>query len=440
MGPGRRLAAPTIAMVALCALGPASARAQGTPTDRRIDGDQRLLKRHPRDARGYYRLGDAYVQKARETGDVSYFTLAEDALRESLAIAPGTSGVVRHLAYVLYSRHAFAEAAAEAARAIVLDPDDSYAHGILGDVQLEVGRYGEAAETYQRMLALGADLYTLSRLAGLKSLHGDPAAAIADLEEAIEDGKAGGRPAESIAWAQWQLGTEHFHLGDLNAAEVRYRDALVTYPRYHRALAGLGQVRAARADYPAAIALFREAIGILPQPDYVAALGDVFVKTGRLDEARTQYALVEYIGRLSALNQVLYNRELAYFYLDHDTKLDQALALAQQELEVRRDIYAYDVLAWAWYKNGKPEAAAEAMREALKLGTRDARLFYHAGLIEHRLGRRDAARQSLRHALTTNPHFHLLQADEARRTLADLDAEPGGTPVSSPRQEVGHGQ
>ena len=90
MGPGRRLAAPTIAMVALCALGPASARAQGTPTDRRIDGDQRLLKRHPCDARGYYRLGDAYVQKARETGDVSYFTLAENALRESLAIAPGT--------------------------------------------------------------------------------------------------------------------------------------------------------------------------------------------------------------------------------------------------------------------------------------------------------------------------------------------------------------
>ena len=44
---------------------------------------------------------------------------------------------------------------------------------------------------------------------------------------------------------------------------------------------------------------------------------------GRSDDAKKQYALVEYIGRLSALNQVLYNRELAYFYADHDVNLDR---------------------------------------------------------------------------------------------------------------------
>ena len=49
-----------------------------------------------------------------------------------------------HLAYVLYSRHAFAEAAAEAAKAIARDPSDSHALGVLGDAQLEVGQYAEA--------------------------------------------------------------------------------------------------------------------------------------------------------------------------------------------------------------------------------------------------------------------------------------------------------
>jgi hypothetical protein len=47
--------------------------AQGTPLDRAILRYQQMLRRHPGDARGYYRLGDAYIQKPRESGDVTYF-------------------------------------------------------------------------------------------------------------------------------------------------------------------------------------------------------------------------------------------------------------------------------------------------------------------------------------------------------------------------------
>jgi hypothetical protein len=73
------------------------------------------------------------------------------------------------------------------------------------------------------------------------------------------------------------------------------------------------------------------------------------------------------------------------------------------------------------------------MLQALRLGTRDARLFYHAGMIERALGNVGAAAGYLRLALDTNPHFHLRQADEARRTLhaiAELspEAPPGGAP------------
>ena len=326
-----------------------------------------------------HQLGDAYVQKARETGDAKYFTLAEDALRKALAIAPESSGATRHLAYVLYSRHAFQEAAAVAEKAIALDPTDSHALGILGDAQLEVGQYADAERTYQRMVALDEDLYALSRRAGLRSVRGDVEGAVADLERAIDDGKSANRPAESVAWTQWQLATEHWNVGRLGAAEAGYQAALATYPGYHRALAGLAHVRAAQGRRDEAAALYRRAIEVVPQPDYVAALGDLLARAGRHEEARRQYELVEYIGRLSALNQALYNRELASFYLDHDTKLEEALALARRELDVRRDVYAHDLLAWALYKNGQPEPARAAMAEALRPGTRDARLFYHAG-------------------------------------------------------------
>jgi tetratricopeptide (TPR) repeat protein len=400
---------------------PASAE---TPADRSIRRYQRLLGRKPADADLLYRLGDAYIQKSRETGDPGYLDRAEQALRASLRIAPGRSGALRHLAYVLYQRHEFAEAATQAQRAVALDPADSHAWGVLGDARLEVGMYEEAETAYRRMLEAGGDLYSHARAAALRTVRGDPRGAIALLEQAIALGRAHGRPAESIAWTEWQLGAERFALGDLGGAERAYRDALATYPGYHRALAGLAQVRAAQGRDPEAVALYRQAIAVIPQPDYVAALGDVYARLGRADAARQQYDLVEYIGRLSALNRVLYSRELATFYLDHDRKVDAALALARRELEVRRDLYAHDLLAWALYRNGEFREARAAMQEALRHGTVDARLFYHAGLIERALGQDAEARDYLRRALETNPHFHLLHAAEARRILAELDGQP----------------
>jgi len=139
MGACRLRDVVTASIVSLWVLGPGLVSAQGTPTDQLILRHQRALQRNPTDARAYYRLGDACVQKARETGDVGYFVLAERALRKSLDLAPRQSGALRHLAYVLYARHEFREAAAYARRAIKLDGSDGHAYGILGDAHLEVG-------------------------------------------------------------------------------------------------------------------------------------------------------------------------------------------------------------------------------------------------------------------------------------------------------------
>jgi tetratricopeptide (TPR) repeat protein len=398
---------------------------QSTAADQAILRYQRLLQRNSRDATVYYRLGDAYMQKGRETGDITYISLAEKALQKCLEIAPEHSGAARHLAYAMYMRHGFDEAAIQAQKAVALDPTDSHAYGVLGDAYLEVGQYEAAAHAYQRMIQLQGDLYAHSRLAGLKSLQGDTDGAIADLERAIQLGQAQERPPESIAWALWQLGNESFALGKLPVAEASYLEALKTFPSYYRALAGLAQVRAAQQRYLEAVDLYRKAIAIVPLPDYAAALGDVYTKLGRPEEAQKPYDLVEYIGYLNTLNKVLYNRELAYFYVDHDRKLPEALDLARRELEVRRDIYAYDVLAWALYKNDQPQEALTAITEALKLGTKDARLFFHAGMIHHRLGDWAQARDYLRRALTTNPSFHVLHGAVAERTLKALEAGLG---------------
>jgi len=122
------------------------------------------------------------------------------------------------------------------------------------------------------------------------------------------------------------------------------------------------------------------------------------------------------------LNKSVYNRELALFYADHDLKPAVAVDLARKELEVRRDIYTHDVLAWALLKSGKPRDALLEMQQALKLNTRDARLYFHAGMIHRELGDHDKAQEYLRLCLATNPHFHVLNAAIAERTLASLQA------------------
>jgi tetratricopeptide (TPR) repeat protein len=63
-----------------------------------------------------------------------------------------------------------------------------------------------------------------------------------------------------------------------------------------------------------------------------------------------------------------------------------------------------------------PEAKA-AIDKALELNTRDARIYYHAGMIYHGLGLIKSAVKYLELALLINPYFDILQADVARQTL-----------------------
>jgi tetratricopeptide (TPR) repeat protein len=193
-------------------------------------------------------------------------------------------------------------------------------------------------------------------------------------------------------------------------------------PGYPRAAAGLAQVRAAQGRDGEAVDLYRRALAAIPLPEYAAALGDVYTRMGRAADARRQYELVEYVARLDAARPALYNRELVYFYADHGLQLDRALVLAERELAARRDIGAHDALAWTLVQLDRPAEARVAMERALALGTRDARLFFHAGMIYRRLGDAGRARGYLAKALETNRHFHPLQAEIARRALVELDA------------------
>jgi len=154
-----------------------------------------------------------------------------------------------------------------------------------------------------------------------------------------------------------------------------------------------------------------------PLPDTAIALGDLYARLSRSDEAQRQYELVEFIEQNSPAGGT-YSRQLAILWADHNVKLDQALTIAERERATRQDVFTCDALAWVLLKNNRLAAAKQYIAEALRLGTRDARIFYHAGMIYDAVGDKARAGKYLRLAIAINPTFDLLQADRTTIVIA----------------------
>ncbi|MGD1022791.1 MAG: tetratricopeptide repeat protein [Candidatus Sulfotelmatobacter sp.] len=416
---------PTLGSVELKRLGAIS------ETDQQIRTLQDHMKQAPGDFAEYDRLGFAFFQKARETGDIAYYDLAEQTLDKALALTPQdfrAADPLLHMALVYMGEHRFSDALKYAQKAIGTGSGNLSAFAIEGDAYTDIGDYEEAGAAYNTAQSLGqatssplAVAYTNdSRMAYLRFLHGDSTEAIRLMKTAIAAALQANIPRENLAWLYFELGERYFQTGDLGNADLSYRSGIVADPNHYRSIAGLAKVRAAQGKLNESIQLYQRSIAIIPFPAYVAELGDVYQQAGRTQEAEQQYDLVEYIGHLGKLNRVLANRELALFYADRGIKLPEALELARNELEVRHDIYTWDTLAWVLYKNGKCREAVEAIEQALALHTNDPLLLFHAGMIYHSLGEDSDAIDFLSRALKTNPHFHVLQAQVASRTLEDI--------------------
>lgn len=388
--------------------------AQATAADRSIGAAQGVIEKQPADAKGYNLLAAAFMQKARETGDFSFNGRAEESLNQSFKVAPNNVDASKLRAALLLSYHRFSEAL-QVAQAIT--PKDSSVYGAMVDALVELGDYPRAVDTAQKMVDLRPDTASYSRISYLRTLHGDTKGAVEAMQMAANSANV--KDPESGAWCRVHLGDELMNLGKLTEAEREYDHALFLFPDYHLALAAKARARYAAGDNEGAIMFYQRAVKRVPLPEYIAPLGDLYAKLGRAEEAKQQYDQVEFIEKMGAAGDT-YSRQLAMFWADHDIRLDDALAAAEREYAARKDIYTADALAWCLYKKGRFEDAKRASDEALRLGTRDARLRFHAGMIALSLGDNKKGAEHLKEALAINPTFDVLQAETAKEKLNAL--------------------
>jgi tetratricopeptide (TPR) repeat protein len=399
----------------------AIAPAEGpSPADKAIASWAESVRKDPRNDNAWAKLGEALMQKARDTMDVSYYSRADAVFRESLSLNGANVFALNGMAWVAGSRHDFDKSIEWAHRTIAIDPMNHAAYGLLGDAALEMGNYQAALKHYQKMLDIRPDLSSYSRGAYLLYLTGDTRKAAWLMQKAIA---AGAPNAENTAWCRAQLALMYWNTGALLPAEQILEAGLQDSPDNYHLLLVSGKVKSAKKDYKAAMDFYRKAIAIAPHHEPLVALGDLYELAGAKDEAEKQFALVERIHALHKAGGVRGDMQMARFYVDRGRNLEASLTMAEAEYAKTPNVFAADTLAWCYYALGRYDDAKTAIRKALAQGTPDPGFLFHAGMIYAKLNERAAAQKYLYQAMSLNSNFHPVHAQLAEDTLKRLGME-----------------
>lgn len=357
---------------------------RGVPAVAHRDADitffERRVAADPIGAADRARLAALYLQRGRETGDFGDYRRAERLARRSLALRVAhNANTYGTLTAALLAQHRFVEARAAARALTAQEPGVPRHQAGLAEIDLELGRYGEARALFDSMWPARHDLAVATRLARWAELTGRTDLARRLLEQALTDAR--GRadlPAEQLAWFHLRVGDLALRHGRLEDAGWALRAGLAVRPGDYRLLAALARLEAARGRWRRAVAYGEDAIAAVPDPATFGLISDAYQALGD-SGAAAQYAHAMEVAVAGQPGQ--WHRAWSLFLLDHDRRVPEVLAKAREELATRHDIYGYDLVAWALHKEHRDREARAAMVRALALGTDDPQLRAHAAAI-----------------------------------------------------------
>jgi len=343
-------------------------------------------------------LGEAYVTKARATGNPSLYARADRVLSTALRRDPRNLAALVGAGTLAGLRHDFHEQLRLGREARRVAPGLARPYAVIVDAHIELGQYRDAARSIQRLLNLKPGLPAYARVSYYRELTGDPAGAVRAMRFAAS---AGGAP-ESLAYVQALVGNLELALGRPRAARDAYLDSLRTVPGFSDALEGLARVDAARGAPRRAAARLRRLAKARPPARALIFLAELELAIGRPDAARAHLSAARVQFARDRAGGGLPDAEAVLLEANHGSA-SRAVRLGRRVWSAKPSIRSADALGWALTRSGRPCAGLVWARRSLRTGAREPMLRAHAGLTALRAGRPPEARRNLRLAAAGAP-------------------------------------
>lgn len=370
------------------------------------------IRQTPDDGLSQAALASTYLKLAHATGDANWYLLAQQAAQQSLEKLPfNNEGALIVQAKVAEASHDFDRAILLANQVLTTQPYSEQAQSILVTAHLGKGNVS-AADTIATTLVQQIPTLGSLTLRGLVHVaQGQDTPAIQAFEAALNAEEP--QEAGSSAWTRTLMGRFYASRGDHKTARQLYQEALDILPRYPLALVHMAHLDTRQGHYRSAKKRYSQVFTSQDYPnvwDHVALQGMAQVASlqGNRPEAQRlwqraetqfrQHQDLDTFGHRRALAQLLLAR-------GNQTDLAEALELMEADVKVRQDAETLDTYAWALMRSDRWQEAQQVLQTAIDQGTRNAVIFYRAGLIEQHLGNKSTADQYFQAAQTTDPSF-----------------------------------
>lgn len=326
------------------------------------------------------KLASSYSHLFSITGQIEYLIKAENHLINVIEATQHKSPeYLKALASNYISQHRFKEALDLLTKAELIGDKLKSTQKMLFDVHLELGNYGMAKMYLDQFLSF-SDFDYLIRLAKWSDHQGNLEAAIKYMEQAKAIAETSNLP-EIKKWAYTNIADFYGHEGQIQKSYQHYLKALALDPNDAYSKKGIAWIVYSHEKNPdEALRILNKVTESYHAPDYYLLMAEIADFDGNMDlknEALEQYkTAVKHSGYGD-----MYNKYNVLLLTDEGENMDEALTIAKIEVQHRPTPESYDLLAWAYYKQGHLNDALDIVNNHIIDKTYEPHILYHVAEI-----------------------------------------------------------
>lgn len=350
------------------------------------------------------------MTRARLTGVLADYQVAERAMDDAFRVAPSGSGPFITRAKLHLTLHRLDAALADIDRAekILLLDNAKMAElkAMRADISFQRGQVQQAKAGYVAALRLEKTTATLIRLAQIAWKTGDFPAAKKQLTIALKHAKSEGASPLTVAYLHVHFGILELDRGRAKDALPHFVTAVETYPGWYLAEEHLAETWALLGKEDEANTLYTDIVARVPAGEFMDALADGLEKKDPelakqwRDKARTAYET-----DLTAFPEAAVGHALDHFLADPG-QITKAIELAEKNAALRGGGEALTKLAQAYLLAQRLDDAVTTIDRMLAQPTRTAELLATAAMVYGLVpSKRAQAKKLEKAAQKLNPHI-----------------------------------